>query len=459
MESGVAERLIALRDAVESLCGLDFPGLTEAELLDVCAGAQEARNLVPVAEHRAIAALSEQTTPAKIGAKSWPEVMRIRLRISAEEAQRRYRDAIDFGPRRAVTGEALAPRRAVTAAAQAGGWLTPDHIKEMQKFFDKVPDWVDHGHRERLEEKLVGVAAADTPDALRQVIDEALYLLDQDGPEPVEGRCARRRGMTLGPQQPDGMSRFSGWLTPEGRATVEAVNAELAAPGKCNADDENPCISGTPSQQAIDNDTRTPAQRTHDALVAVHRDALMAGKLGQHNGLPVSIVVTTTLQELEAGTGVAVTRGGSKLPIPDLVRLAAHAWHYLAVFDKHTNIALHLGRTKRIATPGQRLVLFARDRGCTRPGCSAAGDRCQAHHAQQDFAAGGNTDIDDLALGCGPHQRMVGPGKWTTRINKHGRCEWIPPRLLDTGQNRVNGYHHPQSYLAESDDTADDAPG
>jgi hypothetical protein len=172
-------------------------------------------------------------------------------------------------------------------------------------------------------------------------------------------------------------------------------------------------------------------------------------------------VVTTTLQELEAGAGVAVTTTGSKIPIPDLIRLAAHAWHYLAVFDTHSNVPLYLGRSKRIASPGQRLVLFARDRGCSRPGCTACGDRCQAHHANQDFADGGLTNVTDLTLGCGPDQRLVGPGKWTTRINHHGRCEWIPPPLLDTGQDRINTYHHPQLFFTkdtEGDDETDCQP-
>jgi hypothetical protein len=34
---------------------------------------------------------------------------------------------------------------------------------------------------------------------------------------------------------------------------------------------------------------------------------LAAGVLGQHNGLPASIVVTTTLRELEAATGRGLT--------------------------------------------------------------------------------------------------------------------------------------------------------
>ena len=68
----------------------------------------------------------------------------------------------------------------------------------------------------------------------------------------------------------------------------------------CNPDDPQPCTSGTPSQAQIDNDHRSLAQRQHDALVAVLRIALMSGQLGQLNGLPVSVIIRTTLQDLES---------------------------------------------------------------------------------------------------------------------------------------------------------------
>ncbi|MEE6166200.1 MULTISPECIES: HNH endonuclease signature motif containing protein [unclassified Mycolicibacterium] len=448
----VAAALAALRAAVDQVRDLPFGSLSPAELLEVCSGIQDAHNLLPTAEHAAITALADQSTPARIGAKSWPEALRTRLRISQKEARRRFRDAINLGPRHTLTGQPLPPRRAATAAAQAGGWLTQDHIEELEKFATACPAWVDAQRRQSFEEKLVAVAATNCPDVLHTAITEALYLLNQDGEEPLEDLANRSRGIVLGPQEPDGTRSIRGRVTAELGATLDAITGKWAAPGMCNPDDEQPCTTGTPSQEQIDTDTRTSRQRTHDALLTLGRHALMSGELGQHNGLPVSVVVTTTLQELEAGAGAAVTATGSKLPIPDLIRLAAHAHHYLAVFDQHTNVPLYLGRSKRIASPGQRLVLFARDRGCTRPGCTAAADRCQAHHATEDFAQGGLTDITDLTLGCGPHQRLVGPGKWTTHINNNGRCEWIPPALLDTGQSRINTYHHPQQYFTDNQD-------
>src|SRR6516162_8599706 len=63
------------------------------------------------------------------------------------------------------------------------------------------------------------------------------------------------------------MSPRRGWLTPEARATLEAVWAKLAAPGMCNPATETPCVDGPPTQEAIDTDTRSSAQRQHDGLL------------------------------------------------------------------------------------------------------------------------------------------------------------------------------------------------
>ena len=61
---------------------------------------------------------------------------------------------------------------------------------------------------------------------------------------------------------------------------------------------------------------------------------LASEQLGQHNGLPATIIVSTTLKELEKGAGKALTGGGSLLPMSDVIRLARHAHHYLAIFDE-----------------------------------------------------------------------------------------------------------------------------
>ncbi|WP_156425200.1 HNH endonuclease signature motif containing protein, partial [Mycobacterium sp. GA-1285] len=144
--------------------------------------------------------------------------------------------------------------------------------------------------------------------------------------------------------------------------------------------------------------------------------------------------------------------GGTLMPIADVIRLAGHANHYLAVFDDATGSALDLFRAKRIATPAQRIMLIARDGGCTKPCCTVGAYGCQVHHVKADWSKGGNTNVDELGLACGTDNRSVDEvDGWTTRMNDRCEVEWLPPPELDTGQARLNYYHRPERLLRPPD--------
>jgi Domain of unknown function (DUF222) len=190
-----------------------------------------------------------------------------------------------------------------------------------------------------------------------------------------------------------------------------------------------------------------PRAATTRRPVAVGRNTLESGELGQHNGLPTSIIIRTTLQDLQSRAGVGVTGGGTTMPIKDVIRLAGHANHWLAIFDKATGQALDLFRARRIASPAQRIMLIARDAGCTKPACPVPAYGSQVHHALRDWADNGNTNVNELALACGPDNRLVDKDGWTTTINTRGDVEWIPPPPLEHGQARINYYHRPELLL------------
>jgi hypothetical protein len=442
----------ALDAAFETVAALSYDAIDTADTLGCLDRLERLRRRLPATEHHLLAHAQTRTTPTDIGAKSWADVLAIRLRISVTDATRRVKDAEDLGPRTALTGQPLPPRLPDTAAAQARGDITTEHVKIIRKCLKDAAPYLDATTRGQIDQNLACIAVGNTPEALRDAAELLVYLFNQDGDAPDDEHRARRRGVSLGRQDADGMTPISGWLDPELAATIRALFAKLAAPGMCNPNDDTPCVDGEPDDDTIHGDTRTPAQRQHDALKAICRNTLASGELGQHNGLPVTVIVSTTLQDLQAAAGLAVTGSGSLLPMSDVIRMASHSHHYLVIYDKHTREPLYLGRTKRIATPGQRLVLFNRDRGCTRPGCTAPPDHSQAHHAAQDFGKGGQTNITDLGLACGPDNRLVKEGGWTTRIRSDGRIEWIPPPLLDTGQDRVNHQHHPEELLRPHDE-------
>lgn len=453
---GVQAAVVALRAAHDALAALSFDQLTAAEVLGVRDDLETLTCQLPVLGHRLLTRLQAETTPKALGAKSWREVMAVRWRISPSEAGRRLEEAGLLAARQTLIGAPLDPVMPCTAIAQSHGLVNREHVQVLANAMSRIPAAVDVTTRGQIEADLVKTAMSVGPKQLKDTADRTIFLLDQDGPEPDDTERARRRGVSKAPQQPDGMVRLTANLTPQAWAVFEAVFATLAAPGMCNPDDDQPCVSGTPSQQQIDDDHRTLAQRQHDALMTAGRRVLESGELGRHNGLPATIVIRTTLQDLESRAGVGVTGGGTVMPIRDVIGLAGRANLFLAVFDGATGSALNLFRARRVASWAQRLMLIARDGGCTKPGCTVPAYGSQVHHAARDWADGGQTNIDDLALACGPDNRAVGPGGWTTRVNADHDVEWIPPPALDTGQVRVNGYHRPERLYRPADDGLDE---
>ncbi|MGV0050016.1 HNH endonuclease signature motif containing protein [Mycobacterium colombiense] len=441
----------ALRAVVSRFREHSYDALTNPERLQMLEVLEcEARKL-QAPSHQLINQLGEQADSTELGGKlSW--VLADRLHISRAEASRRIAEAADLGPRRALTGEPLPPVLPATAAAQRDGAIGADHVAVIRRLFHQLPESVDLETCVHAEKHLAAKATEFRPDQLAKLARRLMDCLNPDGSYTDEDR-ARMCGLVLGNQQADGMSRLSGWLTPEARASWEAVLAKLAAPGMCNPDDDTPAVDGAPSEEAVQRDTRTPGQRNHDGLNAALRAMLASGDLGQHNGLPASIVVTTTLTELEAAAGKGLTGGGTILPMSDVIRLARHAHHYLAIFDKGKALALY--HTRRLASPGQRIVLYAKDRGCSHPGCDVAGYYCEVHHVE-DWARTHRTDIDQLTLACGPHHRLLEKG-WATRKRANGDTEWIPPPHLDRGQPRTNTFHHPEDLLCGHEDGGDDS--
>ena len=440
--------LDALDAADAALAGLNFDALSPTARLRVLERMETARRRQVATSHGVIGGLAHED-PADLGGPVHQAVADW-LRISYTEARRRVRDAAQLSPRLTLTGQQLPPELPATAQVWRDGQLDAQHLRVIQTFVHDLPRDTPVAVVEHAENLLAEQATQLRPDQLHKAASRAAVLINPDGNFSDADR-ARQRGFTWGTQRADGMSTGTLIASPELRANIDAWLARFAAPGACNPDDEKPCVDGQPAPDVAAQDTRTPAQRQHDALNALVRGQLGDPRLGQHNGLPVTVIVSTTLQELTAASGRAVTGGGTVLPMGDLIRMARHAYHYLAVFDQHTARPLYLGRTRRIASPDQRVVLYAKDRGCTAPGCDVPGYWSEVHHID-DWATGGRTDADKLTFACTANHKLVGKG-WATRKLPNGRTEWIPPPHLDRGLKRTNDYHHPERMFD------DDEPG
>ncbi|MBI3227323.1 MAG: DUF222 domain-containing protein [Mycolicibacterium cosmeticum] len=468
----VTTALADYRAACQKLTTLDFTAFTVPELLEIQSEREHLVRTTASVDHRILAALQCQVTAKEIGGKSWPDILALRLGISQTAAKARVKDAEHLSPRHIIGGETLQPELPACAAALAQGTINLEHTTIIRDVLRKADRYLTVAVRAEWEDTLVRIATTNPPETVKDAGAHMLYLLNQDGKSP--DLAQHQPGLRLGPQEADGNYRVSGYLDAEAAAYFKTIESVWAAPGVNNPADTEPIPNPTPNPldpeaeeelhaaqrfaEAAAGDTRSPARRAHDAFKTLCRETLMSKKLGQHNGLPVTVVITAPLADLEKGAGIAHTNSGVKLSIPDLMRLAAHAHHYFLLFRKHTAEPLYLGRTKRLASTAQRLVAIARDRGCTRPGCFAPADRCQANHVH-DWATGGTTDADTIILGCGPDNRLAYETGWSTHLNPAtGRAEWIPPPLLDVGQDHTNHHFHPEELLnpPENEEDGDD---
>ena len=373
------------------------------------------------------------------------DVLCRRLRITTAEVTRRAKLAARIRKRRSITGDVIKPELPALADAIAAGELGDDHVREIQTALKLLPN-VAAKDRTRAERTLVRHARAQDAPFVAEVGRKLAETLNPDGLFDDRDR-ANRRGLTMGPQGPDGMSRLSGWLTPEGRANLEAAGAAVRPGHHFPGHDGQVVDAGT--------DTRTGAQRLHDAFVWGLRAGIASGELGTHRGIPVTVIVTTTLAEIDRAARATVdpdvpmpgpvrTGGGSRLPMRDLIAMASNGIHYLAVFDDHGERPLYLGRSTRIATLDQRIICHARDKGCTRPGCVVPGYRCEVMHTP-DWNRGGATDADELHFGCGPDHALVTRGHATTTVTADGRLAWA----IGDDPPEINQLHHTTELLGE----------
>jgi hypothetical protein len=443
----IADVWAGLDAAVAAVGTVDWDGLPVTELLESLERLETARRRAAACAYEGAAA-ADRRDEKTLGARSTRIIADV-LRISPGEAGRRVKAGTQLAPRITMTGQQVAPQLAATAKAWHSGALDREHLRTIQRFVRELPDHVSPAEADNAEAFLAEQAAVLRPDQLEKLAAQLALRLNPDGDFSDADR-ARKRGFTWsGGQGPDGMSVGRLVATPELRAMLEAWAAKFAAPGMCNPEDQTPTVTGEPSQQVIDRDARSHAQRQHDALAALVRGQLGDPKLGEHRGLPVAVIVSATLDQLHNGAGVAVTAGGTLLPMRDVIRMASHAWHYLAVYDNHTERPLYLGRAKRIASADQRIVLHNKDRGCTAPGCHMPGYLSEVHHVDE-WAEGGLTNIDKLTFACKRDHGLLKPGGWKTRKRKDGSTEWLPPPRLPLRPG-TNTYHHPERMLPHND--------
>ena len=139
-------------------------------------------------------------------------------------------------------------------------------------------------------------------------------------------------------------------------------------------------------------------QRLADAVMN-----MVGGEVGFSSKPSVVVIVNEEALTAEiAGTAP----GSGPVSMVDVAELLDRADLYAAVRSM-TGAIINFGRSRRFASPLQRLAVIVRDRGqCAVRGCDASHERCHVHH-RIDVEKGGLTNLADLALLCTAHHTYL----------------------------------------------------
>jgi hypothetical protein len=148
-----------------------------------------------------------------------------------------------------------------------------------------------------------------------------------------------------------------------------------------------------------------------DALVAVAKSYLGGGHgdEGSATADHYQVVVHADAKSLRGGVGRA------DLPIETVKRLLCDCSLVTVVEDEKGN-PLDVGRKQRTVSTPLRRALYARDRGCTFPGCHRK--RYLDGHHLEHWINGGETSSDNMTLLCTYHHRVLHEGGFS--IGKEG---------------------------------------
>ena len=424
--STAAQGLASVRAGIDLMLSSPSAGLSSTELTALIVELEVQRRRLEAVDQIVVAEIVDRGVAGEYARTSPAELLSTLLRISPVEAKGRVNRARDVGPRRAFTGEPLAPIMPVVAAAVVAGEISAAHTAVITRCLEAIPGGLADDVVPVAERVLVEAARHEHPGQLARTAVQLLARIDPDGAEPRDEAIRRRREFTL-IKNADGTARPRGYWSPDVTAAWEAILDSLAAPV--------PAAGGLP-------DERSAAQRRHDAMAEAAQRLLRSATLPAAGGVPVTILATTTVADLNTATGTARTGHGDSLSVAELPRMAGDAEIVPVIFNQAGG-ELAYGRGRRLASRGQRLVLAARDGGCSFPGCDRPAAWTEVHHVLP-WNHNGHTDTDNMCLLCRYHHREFERRGWQV-IMRAGTPHWIPPAWIDPDRRPIRNTAHHQA--------------
>jgi hypothetical protein len=283
--------------------------------------------------------------------------------------------------------------RSVQAAAVSGAVSVPAALTVVTEYARLKPRLREEAAPTVLQ-GLLDMGIADGPKGVRSLRPALLAAHGADGEFQADADTAERLVSLSRPSTDElGALTYQLILDPAGAAALESAIGPLSRP-----------VPGPDGER----DPRSPQVRRGQALIEVCRRATSAGD-SPPSGVKTTLMLTMSYEDLAARTGAATvvgsTQGGSLIAPETVRRLACDANVIPTVLGSRGEV-LDLGRSTRLATPGQLAALWLRDRGCSFPGCTTPAHWCDAHHLVH-WADGGTSGLTNLALLCGRHHSVV----------------------------------------------------
>lgn len=410
-----------LTSLVDDTSALEPWTLTGAELREVTSAALRARAGLDALISSLAATAATMGLPKEDGASSTTAWLAGLSHGSRLEAARLV-----------AVGTKVSDRTEATRQAWATGRIGTDQASVILTALDQLPDWVDDEPFAVAQAHLLSRAAEVSLDDLKRDANHVLEVVDPDGADEALGEQLRREEerarkatrFTIG-KRGDGCSRGSFTIADADADVLRAAIEGIIAPRRASANAERWGIT-TDDFHALPRDEKMGHAFTE--LV----NHLPTDALPQSGGLAATVAVMVRVDDLRTGQGTATTTSGTTTSAARAQRTACNARLVAMYLDSESRV-LDLGTSKRIYDRHQRLVLAARDGGCTWPGCDRPPAWCEAHHL--DFwSEDGPTDLDNAALMCHFHHFLVHEGEWAARMADDGVVEVVPPRRVDPHQ-------------------------
>lgn len=221
---------------------------------------------------------------------------------------------------------------------------------------------------------------------------------------------------------PEGMVRLIAELSADHAEMVKHAIQSLAAPAPVSDCCDNPHHRHDPAAAKTgEPDLRTPGKRRVDALLQlITLGAMAADEDGTIRTFGTArLVVTIDYDALaRAVRGLGLTDSGATIT-PDTVRQLACDADIIPMVLGSKSQPLNVGRRKRLVDKELRRAVIHRDRHCTYDGCDRPPIMCEVHHVVP-WWTGGETSLENSALLCGRHHRVVHRDKLSATTTDHG---------------------------------------